>query len=87
MSLLEQSSVFFALVVLDWGVLSIQSCDPTFKQQADMAISAKSVEEVRSWLTDNGFAADTIEYASKFYGKWISTKATSFVYRMSVLIN
>ena len=52
-----------------------------------MAISAKSVEEVRSWLTDNGFAADTIEYASKFYGKWISTKATSFVYRMSVLIN
>ena len=27
-----------------------------------MAISAKSVDEVRSWFTDNGLAADTFEY-------------------------
>ena len=39
-----------------------------------MAISAKSVDEVRSWLTGNGFADDTTEYARKFHGKWISTK-------------
>ena len=68
MSLLEQRSVSFALVVLvDRGVLSILSlcsCDPTFKQQAVMPISAKSVDEVRSRLIDNGFAADTFEYAS-----------------------
>ena len=61
--------VSFALVVLvDQGVLSILSlccCDPTFKQQAVMPITAKSVDEVRSWLIDNGFAADTFEYASK----------------------
>ena len=69
------------LAVHNFSVLScsILSCDPTFKQEAVMAISAKSVEEVRSWLTDNGLAADTIEYASKFYGKWISTKANCFV--------
>ena len=65
MSLLEQSLVSFALVVLDWGVLSILSCDPTLKQQAVMAISAKSVDEVRSWLTGNGFADDRTEYAKK----------------------
>ena len=69
MSLLEQRLFSFALVVLvDWGVLSIlplRSCDPTFKQQAVMPISAKWVDEVRSWLIDNGFAADTFEYASK----------------------
>ena len=57
MSLLEQRSASFALVVLvDRGVLSILSlcsCDPTFKQQA-----------VMPRLIDNGFAADTFEYAS-----------------------
>ena len=93
-SLLEQSSFSFALVVLDWGVLSILSLcsrDPTFKQQSVMAISAKSVDEVRSWLTDNGFA----EYANKFHGKWISRKVNSLsalfsrisiLSRMSILI-
>ena len=82
MSLLEQRSVSFALVVLECGVfsiLSLCSCYPTFKQQAVMAISAKSVDEVRSWVTDNGFGADTFEYASKLYGKWISTKVNCFV--------
>ena len=89
MTLLEQSSVSFALVVLDWGVLSILSCDPTFKQQAVMAISAKSVDKALSWLTDNGIADDTTEYACKFYGKWISTKVNclgALFSRMSLLI-
>ena len=71
MSMVEQSSVSLALVVLDWGLLSILSCDPTLRQQAVMAISAKSVDEVRSWLTGNGFADDRTEYARKFHGKWI----------------
>lgn len=61
------------------SILSLCSCYPTFKQQAVMAISAKSVDEVRSWVTDNGFGADTFEYASKLYGKWISTKVNCFV--------
>ena len=70
MSLLEQSSVSFALVVLDCVVLSILSlcsCDPTFKQQAFMTISAKSVDEVRSWLTDKGFAEYTVNFTVSGY--------------------
>ena len=54
-----------------------------------MAISAQSVDEVRSWLTDNGFADDTTEYARKFHGKWISTKVnclSALFSRMSILI-
>ena len=69
MSLLEQRSVSFALVQFssteEYSRCCPVSCDPTFKQQAVMPISAKSVDEVRLWLIDNGFAADTVEYASE----------------------
>ena len=74
MSLLEERLVYFALVVLAWGVLSIPSlcsCDLAFKQQAVMAISGKSVDEVRSWLTDNGFAADNLVLSTELI-MWIN---------------
>ena len=40
------------------------------KHQESMAFSGKSVDEVRSWIIDNGFA----EYGNKFHGKWKPTK-------------
>ena len=42
-----------------------------------------------AWFTGNGFADDTTEYATKFHGKWISTKVnclSALFSRMSILI-
>ena len=43
------------------------------EHQEVMAFSGKSVDEVRSWIIDNGFA----EYGNKFHGKWKPTKVNS----------